>query len=309
MDSDDWGLGAIVRSCAGAGVDAEATTPAPVASRGRGVASMELVGRPVSAPAPSMTTASSSSLHDVLEYLDLHHEQQLPRAPFSITPSTAMSREQRAPSELVSLFSAASTSSGQLTPATKKPQQGGGRKPGGRAHRPKRSKISRKSQVKKVVREVPLVADGVISGDADDLWAWRKYGQKPIKGSPYPRGYYKCSSLKACAARKLVERSPDKPEVLIVTYIADHCHAVPTLVNALAGTTVCQSTSDEATGAARREDSVDGSSSVAADEASSELRSPVEMELDDFFGLFDEDLDSFFGDGDGDDVLGRRVSL
>lgn len=51
------------------------------------------------------------------------------------------------------------------------------------------------------------------------------------------RGYYKCSSLKSCTARKLVERSPAKPGVLVVTYIADHCHAVPAMLNALAGTT------------------------------------------------------------------------
>ena len=51
------------------------------------------------------------------------------------------------------------------------------------------------------------------------------------------RGYYKCSSLNSCMARKLVERSPGQAGVLVVTYIADHCHAVPTMLNALAGTT------------------------------------------------------------------------
>jgi len=29
-----------------------------------------------------------------------------------------------------------------------------------------------------------------------DEYSWRKYGQKPINGSPYPRGYYRCSSVK-----------------------------------------------------------------------------------------------------------------
>jgi hypothetical protein len=40
---------------------------------------------------------------------------------------------------------------------------------------------SRKNQVKKVVCHVPA------DGSSSDMWAWRKYGQKPIKGSPYPR--------------------------------------------------------------------------------------------------------------------------
>jgi WRKY transcription factor 22 len=42
--------------------------------------------------------------------------------------------------------------------------------------------------------------------------------------------------MKGCMARKLVERSPAKPGVLIVTYMAEHCHPVPTQLNALAGT-------------------------------------------------------------------------
>ncbi|KAK3165448.1 hypothetical protein QOZ80_1AG0033310 [Eleusine coracana subsp. coracana] len=60
-----------------------------------------------------------------------------------------------------------------------------------------------------------------------DSWAWRKYGQKPIKGSPYPRGYYRCSSSKGCPARKQVERSRADPTLLLVTYTFEHNHASP----------------------------------------------------------------------------------
>lgn len=61
-----------------------------------------------------------------------------------------------------------------------------------------------------------------------DSWAWRKYGQKPIKGSPFPRGYYRCSSSKGCPARKQVERSRVDPTMLVVTYAGDHNHLAPT---------------------------------------------------------------------------------
>ncbi|XP_057420673.1 probable WRKY transcription factor 65 isoform X2 [Lotus japonicus] len=60
-----------------------------------------------------------------------------------------------------------------------------------------------------------------------DSWAWRKYGQKPIKGSPYPRGYYRCSSSKGCPARKQVERSRADPTMLVVTYSSEHNHPWP----------------------------------------------------------------------------------
>ncbi|XP_022925689.1 probable WRKY transcription factor 14 isoform X2 [Cucurbita moschata] len=69
-----------------------------------------------------------------------------------------------------------------------------------------------------------------------DLWAWRKYGQKPIKGSPYPR----CSSSKGCSARKQVERSRTDPNMLVITYTSEHNHPWPTQRNALAGSSRSQ---------------------------------------------------------------------
>ncbi|XP_006652742.2 probable WRKY transcription factor 14 [Oryza brachyantha] len=98
----------------------------------------------------------------------------------------------------------------------------------------------RKNQARKVVCiPAPTAAGGRPSGEVvpSDLWAWRKYGQKPIKGSPYPRGYYRCSSSKGCSARKQVERSRTDPNMLVITYTSEHNHPWPTQRNALAGST------------------------------------------------------------------------
>uniref|UniRef100_A0A1J3J3Q8 Putative WRKY transcription factor 7 n=1 Tax=Noccaea caerulescens TaxID=107243 RepID=A0A1J3J3Q8_NOCCA len=82
----------------------------------------------------------------------------------------------------------------------------------------------RKSRVKRVIR-VPAVSSKMADIPSDEF-SWRKYGQKPIKGSPHPRGYYKCSSVRGCPARKHVERALDDAMMLIVTYEGDHNHAL-----------------------------------------------------------------------------------
>ncbi|XVF25614.1 hypothetical protein REPUB_Repub13aG0227200 [Reevesia pubescens] len=92
-------------------------------------------------------------------------------------------------------------------------------------------KKGRRSVQKKVV-SVPIkdVEGSRLKGESappSDSWAWRKYGQKPIKGSPYPRGYYRCSSSKGCPARKQVERSRMDPSMLVITYSCEHNHPWP----------------------------------------------------------------------------------
>nr|QGQ64086.1 WRKY transcription factor 63 [Santalum album] len=96
---------------------------------------------------------------------------------------------------------------------------------------PQTNRTKRRKNQQKRVCHVP--AEGLSS----DVWAWRKYGQKPIKGSPYPRGYYRCSSSKGCLARKQVERNKSDPAMFIVTYTAEHNHPAPTHRNSLAGST------------------------------------------------------------------------
>uniref|UniRef100_A0A453MJL2 WRKY domain-containing protein n=2 Tax=Aegilops tauschii subsp. strangulata TaxID=200361 RepID=A0A453MJL2_AEGTS len=48
-------------------------------------------------------------------------------------------------------------------------------------------------------------------------------------------GYYRCSSSKGCLARKQVERSRSDPNMLVITYTAEHNHPWPMQRNVLAG--------------------------------------------------------------------------
>ncbi|KAL9227652.1 hypothetical protein vseg_003317 [Gypsophila vaccaria] len=57
----------------------------------------------------------------------------------------------------------------------------------------------------------------------EDGYRWRKYGQKAVKNSPFPRSYYRCTSA-SCNVKKRVERSFSDPSIVVTTYEGQHTH-------------------------------------------------------------------------------------
>ncbi|XP_020115163.1 protein WRKY1-like [Ananas comosus] len=126
------------------------------------------------------------------------------------------------PFQLISGSQSSNTMDMHLPPKRRclgKGQDGSGRcASGAKCHCSKKRKLRVKRSIK-----VPAISNKLADIPADE-YSWRKYGQKPIKGSPHPRGYYKCSSVRGCPARKHVERCVDEPSMLIVTYEGEHNH-------------------------------------------------------------------------------------
>lgn len=77
------------------------------------------------------------------------------------------------------------------------------------------------SQYDRKYQAPPLATDK----PAEDGYNWRKYGQKQVKGSEFPRSYYKCTHLN-CPVKKKVERSPDGLITEII-YKGQHNHDKP----------------------------------------------------------------------------------
>lgn len=58
---------------------------------------------------------------------------------------------------------------------------------------------------------------------------WRKYGQKALKNSPYPRTYYRCTTPE-CGAKKQIEKYIDATtgsEMYKTVYVGEHIHLNP----------------------------------------------------------------------------------
>lgn len=62
----------------------------------------------------------------------------------------------------------------------------------------------------------------------EDGYRWRKYGQKAVKNSPFPRSYYRCTTA-SCNVKKRVERSFTDPTIVVTTYEGQHTHPSPVM--------------------------------------------------------------------------------
>ncbi|KAL4557313.1 hypothetical protein LXL04_035487 [Taraxacum kok-saghyz] len=65
--------------------------------------------------------------------------------------------------------------------------------------------------------------------NSEDGYNWRKYGQKQVKGSEYPRSYYKCTHPN-CQVKKKVERSHDG-HITEIIYKGAHNHQCQRNIN------------------------------------------------------------------------------
>eukprot|EP00250_Pteridium_aquilinum_P003383 c13697_g1_i1 orf=553-2643(-) len=77
------------------------------------------------------------------------------------------------------------------------------------------------SQVSVQAHPLPLL----VERPSEDGYNWRKYGQKQVKGSEYPRSYYKCTHPN-CPVKKKVERSYDG-QITEIVYKGEHNHPKP----------------------------------------------------------------------------------
>ncbi|XP_074576650.1 putative WRKY transcription factor 43 [Curcuma longa] len=88
---------------------------------------------------------------------------------------------------------------------------------------------------KKISEEKPRFAFRTKSPDdiLDDGYRWRKYGQKAVKNSSFPRSYYRCTHH-ACNVKKQVQRLSKDTSIVVTTYEGIHNHPCEKLMEALA---------------------------------------------------------------------------
>ncbi|CAL5392791.1 unnamed protein product [Camellia sinensis] len=120
-----------------------------------------------------------------------------------------------------------SSISGDGSPQSEDCNGGGGFKD----HHQDQNVVSKKRKVLPTwTDQVRISSENGFEGPVDDGYSWRKYGQKDILGTKYPRSYYRCTNRNSqnCWATKQVQRSDDDPTVFEIIYKGRHeCNQTP----------------------------------------------------------------------------------
>ncbi|CAN8325716.1 unnamed protein product [Cochlearia groenlandica] len=85
-------------------------------------------------------------------------------------------------------------------------------------------KSKKRKMLPKWTEKVRINPERGLEGPQDDVFSWRKYGQKDILAAKFPRSYYRCThrNTQNCCATKQVQRSDSDPTIFEVTYRGTH---------------------------------------------------------------------------------------
>ncbi|CAK8538739.1 unnamed protein product [Lathyrus sativus] len=175
-------------------------------------------------PSSTHTTSFTDYLHGSMDYSTLSKAFDLSCSSSEVVSSINTKKSSAGDSESSSSNEAEAVIQHDSTKSDEKDKHPKLGSEDGDENSKKENKVKKKEKKPKEARFAFLTKSEI--DHLEDGYRWRKYGQKAVKNSPYPRSYYRCTSQK-CIVKKRVERSYQDPSIVMTTYEGQHNHHCP----------------------------------------------------------------------------------